>query len=188
MKVEFIEQCEKLIELGLSPTCGYILFCKVNNLPYPVHMHSRLYSTMLVAGEWTDLEGNITEKGRQLINEVNVAVAATAIGTLAEKLRELYPQVVLNGGSARGSSANIKHKLDVFFSKYEEERFTYEEVEEAVKTYVSRFGPHDEYAYMMRLPYFIEKNRNSELAATIQGMREGLVEKSETQFQGDDIQ
>ena len=90
-----------------------------------------------------------------------------SLSELAEKLIAIYPQGVKSGGyPVRGSKVDVTDKLRKFFKKH---KYTYEQVIQATQKYVDR-KREENWSFMQRLIYFIEKDNSSNLAAEIDGM------------------
>ena len=92
------------------------------------------------------------------------------LGTLADKLRNLFPEGRKNGGNYywRDSTEIIKGRLATFFKRYGE-KFTDEQIVEATENYVKSFNGN--YQYMQLLKYFIFKDDNSQLLSYLSNLK-----------------
>ena len=90
---------------------------------------------------------------------------------LAKQIRDVYPVGIKSGGYlVKSSEIDIADKLRKFFKKH---KYTHEQVLEATKKYVRR-KRHENWAYMQRAIYFIEKDGSSNLAAEIDNLKEDM--------------
>ena len=111
--------------------------------------------------------------GIELIGETTV----DEVTELASKIRDLFPKGVKSGGYlVRSSEGDIADKLRKFFKKH---KYTTEQVLKATKNYVSR-KESENYAYMQRATYFIEKDGVSNLAAECDNLSEEAVMFTDT--------
>lgn len=111
--------------------------------------------------------------GIELIGETTV----DEVTELASKIRDLFPKGVKSGGYlVRSSEGDIADKLRKFFKKH---KYTTEQVLKATKNYVSR-KESENYAYMQRATYFIEKDGVSNLAAECDNLSEETVAFTDT--------
>lgn len=103
------------------------------------------------------------EKGESLFGK-----KLDSLSELADKLIQIFPQGIKSGGyPVRGSKVDVTDKLRKFFKKH---KYTHDQVIQATQKYVDR-KREDNWAYMQRLVYFIEKDNTSNLAAEIDGMK-----------------
>lgn len=93
-----------------------------------------------------------------------------SLNELASKMAELFPKGRKDNTTKywRGNSGLVRQKLKVFFRKYG--KFSDEIILEATKKYIDSFG--NDLTLMRILPYFIEKNNESELLTTIENINE----------------
>ena len=93
-----------------------------------------------------------------------------SLNDLASQMAELFPKGKKSNTTKywRGNSGLVKQKLKIFFKKYG--HFSNEVILEATKKYIESFG--DNLTLMRTLPYFIEKNNESELLTTIENLED----------------
>lgn len=118
----------------------------------------------------------LAPKGLELINAIiaeSIPMSSReedVIQSLAQQMAELFPKGRKGDTNKywRGNSNIVKQKLKVFFKKYG--KYSQEEILKATKKYIDSFNGN--YTLMRILPYFIEKNNESELLTTLENIDE----------------
>lgn len=98
------------------------------------------------------------------------------VKNLTTVLREIYPKGIKPGTQSywRGNIKNVEYKLKKFFVKYGN-FYTDEQIINATRSYVNRHA--SDTTCMRVLPYFIEKDNNSDLATILENLDdEGNIE------------
>lgn len=85
--------------------------------------------------------------------------------------RDNFPKGAVSGRVLRTSTTDLKKRFNDFFKKYPD--YTWKEVLDATEMYANTFKSSlDGYRYMKNSTYFIMKDHVSELASTIESLRD----------------
>lgn len=107
---------------------------------------------------------SLRDNGRKLLSFDDT----DTLRELAKKMIDLFPIGVKSGGyPVRASINDVTDKLKKFFKN---NKYTHEEVIKATERYVNRKRL-ENYSFMQRIIYFIEKDKSSSLASEIEDMK-----------------
>lgn len=137
---------------------------------------------LILKGLMTD-KGAITPAGIKIIDEFYAQIEPKKkvhitnqmkhpqIEDLLLDYRDCFPKGAVSGRILRTSTTDLKKRFNEFFKKYPD--YTWTEVLDATEMYANTFknGPNG-YTYMKNSTYFIMKDGVSELAATIESLRD----------------
>lgn len=109
-------------------------------------------------------EFSLREEGKKILGEP----ALDNVKELAKKMINLFPIGVKSGGyPVRASVNDVTDKLKKFLKN---NKYTHEEILKATERYVNR-KKLENYSFMQRIIYFIEKDKFSSLASEIEDMK-----------------
>lgn len=132
----------------------------------------------------------ITQKGKDLLNEISPKTEDFKFKEFCKEYVELFPKIKLPSGKyARSAIGEIEKKMATFlkknipaFKKTYGFEITSRDIIQATKTYIARYEKKG-YLYMVTSSYFIQKEEVSALADELLAMKEG-VSKAKTNFKG----
>jgi len=111
---------------------------------------------------------SLREEGKDLFENVEV----NSVVELASKIREIFPAGIYSGGlPVRSSVIDIADKLRKFLKKH---NYTHQQILQATSNYIKR-KESENWNYIQRAVYFIEKDKVSSLAAECDGLT--VIEK-----------
>lgn len=113
---------------------------------------------------------SLREEGKKILGEPDL----DDVKELAKKMIDLFPIGVKSGGyPVRASVNDVTDKLKKFLKT---NKYTHEEILKATERYVNR-KKLENYSFMQRIIYFIEKDRFSSLASEIEDMKASKEDK-----------
>lgn len=113
---------------------------------------------------------SLRDSGRKLLSFDDT----DTLRELARKMIDLFPVGVKSGGyPVRASVNDVTDKLKKFLKN---NKYTHEEILKATERYVNR-KKLENYSFMQRIVYFIEKDKFSSLASEIEDMKASKEDK-----------
>lgn len=107
---------------------------------------------------------SLREEGKKILGEPDL----DDVKELAKKMIDLFPIGIKSGGyPVRASVNDVTDKLKKFLKN---NKYTHEEILKATERYVNR-KKLENYSFMQRIIYFIEKDKFSSLASEIEDMK-----------------
>jgi hypothetical protein len=137
---------------------------------------------LMLKGFMTD-KGAITPSGIKIIDEfygqiepkkkvvITSQMKHPQVDDLLLDYRDYFPKGAVSGRVLRTSPTDLKKRFNDFFKKYPD--YTWEEVLDATEMYANTFkSSANGHTYMKNSTYFIMKDGVSELASTIESLRD----------------
>ena len=113
----------------------------------------------------------LTTEGRKLLDKSSIAkvtVRESEVEKWIDDWRNLFPSGKSGGYPIKGNRKNCLKKMVSFMKSYQYDKET---IINATKSYISNFN--GSFEYIQNAPYFIEKNKNSNLASFCEEIIEG---------------
>jgi hypothetical protein len=180
----------KLIKAGMTPNAFYYLHSLHHNIVPNKFINSSIECTKLQNEEWLTETKTLTQKAKDLVNQIDkyftVSKAKTSVTVMGENYMEnieqylsIFPNFKLPSGKpARCSPKNIETGFRWFFNNH---NYTWATIFEATARYVNEFEMSG-WKYMRTSQYFIrkqssvERSFDSELANYCNMVEKGLEE------------
>lgn len=126
---------------------------------------------LMIQKGWLNNDGYLTDAGRAFVHKDTQSkskITELEMSNLVDTLRDIYPVGIKNGTTKtwKGTPKEVEKKLYSFFKKYPD--VTTDEVIKATKKYINTSTA----VYRRVLPYFIEKDNNSDLYEMVLAFRD----------------
>lgn len=161
----------------------YLDFRSKGIIPPPDLIDSPNVDKALILKGFMSVTGAVTPLGNKVIEEFYNQIEPRKKSVIADQMkhpqigdlildyRDYFPAGNVQGRILRTSPADLKKRFNDFFKKHPD--YTWQDVINATEVYANNFKMSlDGYKYMKNSTYFIMKDGVSELASTIESLRD----------------